>query len=124
MTIKEVSETYGIPAETLRYYERVGVIPPVTRTRGGVRDFSPEDIAWVETAKCMRAAGMSVEALAEYLRLFRAGDETVPARLELLKKQRELLLAQQEKLKNSIEKLNYKISRYEIAAKTGKLTWN
>ena len=57
MTIKEVSEKYGISQDTLRYYERVGMIPPVTRTAGGIRDYKEKDLAWVELAKCMRSAG-------------------------------------------------------------------
>lgn len=92
LTIKEVSEKYDIPSETLRYYERVGVIPPVTRTAGGIRDYSDTDIQWVENAKCMRAAGLPIEVIIEYLRLFREGDSTIKARLDLLSEQREILL--------------------------------
>lgn len=124
MTIKEVSEKFDIPAETLRYYERIGVIPPVTRTSGGIRDFCEEDIRWVENAKCMRAAGLPIEVLIDYLRLFREGDATIPARLELLSEQREVLFEQQKQLDETIAKLNYKISRYEAAVKTGVLSWD
>ena len=63
LTIGEVSKKYAIPADTLRYYEKIGVIPPVTRTAGGIRDYSEDDISWVENAKCMRAAGLSIEFL-------------------------------------------------------------
>ena len=48
MTIKEVCEIYGLTPDTLRYYERVGVIPEVARTAGGIRDYKEEDIKWVE----------------------------------------------------------------------------
>ncbi len=123
LTIKEVSEKYGIPSETLRYYERVGVIPPVTRTAGGIRDYGEEDIAWVENAKCMRAAGLPIEALIEYLKLYREGDSTFQARFALLSEQRELLLAQKKQLEETLDRLNYKISRYALAMETGKLTW-
>ena len=88
MTIKEVSEKYGISQDTLRYYERVGMIPPVTRTAGGIRDYKEKDLAWVELAKCMRSAGLPVEAMIEYVRLTQEGDATIPARLQLLKEQR------------------------------------
>lgn len=124
LTIKEVSEKYDIQSETLRYYERVGIIPPVTRTPGGIRDYSDEDIAWVENAKCMRAAGLPIEALIEYLKLFREGDSTFQARLDLLSEQRELLLERQKQLNETINRLNYKISKYESAVKTGKLIWD
>lgn len=123
LTIKQVSEKYGIPSETLRYYERVGVIPPVTRTASGIRDFSQEDIAWVENAKCMRAAGLSIEVLIEYLKLYNEGDNTFQARLDLLSEQRELLLEQKKQLEETLNRLDYKISRYEDAVKSGKSTW-
>ena len=123
MTIKEVSEKYGIPAETLRYYERAGVIPPVNRTAGGIRDFTEEDMRWVENAKCMRGAGLPIEALIEYQRLYREGDGTFQARCDLLTEQRAILLAQQKQLNETLAKLNYKISRYQAAIETGSLVW-
>ena len=113
MTIKEVSEKYGISQDTLRYYERVNVIPKVTRTSGGIRDYQEEDLRWVELAVCMRNAGLPIESLIEYQRLFRAGDSTIPARLELLNEQ----------IEETMDRLSYKISRYEEAVKTGKLVW-
>ena len=93
MTIKEVSEKYQITQDTLRYYERVGMIPPVTRTPGGMRDYQQTDLQWVELAKCMRSAGLPVEAMIEYVRLFQQGDETIQARLQLLVEQRDNLVA-------------------------------
>lgn len=124
LTIKEVSEKYGIPADTLRYYERIGVIPPVTRTAGGIRDYCENDISWVENAKCMRAAGLPIEALIEYQKLYSQGDSTFQARLDLLSEQRELLEAQKQQLEETLSRLNYKISKYEIAVQTGKLVWD
>lgn len=124
MTIKEVSEKFGITADTLRYYERVGMIPPVNRTAGGIRDYNEEDISWVQLAVCMRSAGLPVEVMIDYLKLSRQGDETIPARLQLLTDQREALLEQRRSIDEMLERLEYKISRYKIAEKTGKLTWN
>lgn len=123
MTIKEVSEKYDISQDTLRYYERVGMIPPVTRTASGIRDYQEEDLGWVELAKCMRSAGLPVEAMIEYVRLVQEGDSTLAARLQLLTDQKELLLEQKNKIDTTLKRLNYKISRYEIAVKTGKLIW-
>lgn len=123
LTIKEVSEKYDISQDTLRYYERVGMIPPVTRTASGIRDYQEEDLGWVELAKCMRSAGLPVEAMIEYVRLVQEGDSTLAARLQLLTDQKELLLEQKNKIDTTLERLNYKISRYEIAVKTGKLIW-
>lgn len=123
MTIKEVSEKYNISQDTLRYYERVGMIPPVTRTSGGIRDYQETDLSWVELAICMRSAGLPVEAMIEYVRLYQEGDQTIPARLQLLVDQREALLEQKRQIDTTLERLNYKISRYEKAVETGKLTW-
>ena len=123
MTIKEVAEKYGISQDTLRYYERVKVIPEVTRTNSGIRNYQEEDLAWVELAVCMRNAGLPIECLIEYQRLSQEGDSTIPARLELLKNQMEVLRQQKIKIEETIDRLTYKISRYEEAMKTGKLIW-
>lgn len=124
MTIREVSERFGITQDTLRYYERAGMIPPVTRTVSGIRDYSEEDLKWVGLAKCMRSAGLPVEALAEYVRLFREGDCTIPDRLALLRAQRNALLDQQRQIGETLSRLEYKISRYEDAMVTGALNWS
>ena len=73
MTIAEVSRKYNLSADTLRYYERIGLIPTAHRSKSGIRDYTVEDCAWVEFAKCMRGAGIQVEALIEYVSLFRQG---------------------------------------------------
>lgn len=123
MTIAEVSKKYDISADTLRYYERVGMIPPVTRTASGIRDYQDSDLGWVGLAKCMRSAGLPVEAMIEYVRLYQEGDSTIPARLHLLLEQRQSLLEQKKKIDETLDRLNYKISIYEDAVKTGKLSW-
>ena len=124
MTIKEVCEKYDITPDTLRYYERVGVIPEVHRTKGGIRDFTEEDVAWVENAICMRSAGVPVEMLIEYVRLYQEGDETFQARRDVLAEAREEIQKQLDKYQATLDRLNYKISRYDEAIKTGVLTWD
>ena len=123
MTIKEVSEKYNISQDTLRYYERIGMIPEISRTPGGIRNYQDSDLGWVELAICMRSAGLPIEALIEYVKLYQQGDTTCAARLQLLQEQRESLEEQKAQLEKAINKLKYKISRYEIAVQTGKLTW-
>ena len=123
MTIREVSEKYHISQDTLRYYERIGLIPAVHRTAGGVRDYQETDLGWVEHAICMRSAGVSVEALIEYVRLYQQGNATIEARLHLLQEQEQLLQAQYQQIETTLKRLNYKISRYERAVKTGVLSW-
>lgn len=123
MTIKEVSEKYDIPADTLRYHEKVGVIPPVTRTAGGIRNYSDEDIGWVENAICMRRAGLSVEFLIEYLKLYQQGDGTLEARLKLLCEQREILLTQQKQMETTMNKLKCNYYRKLILFPMGQRSW-
>ena len=124
MTISEVSKRYGISQDTLRYYERIGVIPPVHRTENGLRDYTEEDCGWVELAGCMRGAGLPLPALAEYVRLSQEGDGTIPDRRELLMKQKERLALQIEAIQKTMERLEYKISCYDKAMKTGRLIWD
>ena len=124
MTIKEVCEKFDLTPDTLRYYERVGVIPEVNRTKGGIRDYSEQDIKWVENAVCMRSAGVPVEMLIEYVKLFQEGDSTITARRDLLMEAREEVQKNLDKYQATMDRLNYKISRYEEAVKTGILRWD
>ncbi|MGO4275495.1 MerR family transcriptional regulator, partial [Paenibacillus sp. TAF58] len=84
MLIAEVSEKFDLSPDTLRYYERIGLIPRVNRNKSGIRDYTDEDCRWVEYIKCMRGVGLPVEILIEYVGLFQLGDETIDARKELL----------------------------------------
>ena len=124
MTIKEVSEKFGISQDTLRYYERVGLIPPVTRTSSGNRDYQESDLGWVENAVCMRNAGVPIEALIEYVKLYQMGDTTFEARRQLLQEQYDALLEQKEQIEETMKRLAYKVSRYEKAVQTGVLSWD
>lgn len=112
MTIKEVSEQYGLTQDTLRYYERVGMIPRVTRSKSGHRDYQEQDLGWVELAKCLRNAGLTVEAIVEYVRLFQEGESTIPQRYELLRCQREELSEQRKRMDAALERLDHKIEMY------------
>lgn len=123
MTIKEVSKKYDLTADTLRYYERIGLIPPVNRNKSGIRDYTEKDCGWVEFIKCMRAAGLPIEVLIEYVELFQKGEETKDARKELLIEQRKILLKKIEDMKKTLERLDYKIESYEksISVKENRL---
>ena len=113
MTSAEVSRKYDISADTLRYYERIGLIPPVPRTRGGLRDYGEESCGWIQLMKCMRAAGVQIEALIEYVDLFQQGDATLDARKALLVEQRDQLVSRMAEMQASLDLLNQKIDRYE-----------
>ena len=120
MTIAEAAKKYELTADTLRYYERAGLIPNVKRTSGGVRDYDEEACRWIEFIKCMRGAGLSVEALAEYVALVRCGDETIMARKELLVEQRQLLAERLKVLQDTLARLDYKIENYDIILEKSK----
>ena len=111
MTITEVSKKYDLSQDTLRYYERIGLIPTVNRNKSGIRDYTDEDCKWVEFIKCMRGAGLPIEVLIEYVALFQEGESTIQARKEILIDQREKLLARMEEMQKTLERLNFKISK-------------
>lgn len=113
MTIAEVSRKFELSEDTLRYYERIGLIPGVNRSPGGIRNYTDGDCNWVEFIKCMRSAGLPIEILTEYVTLFLQGDTTIEARKELLIAQREQLTARMEDMQRTLERLNHKIESYE-----------
>ena len=113
MTIAEVGKKYDITPDTLRYYERIGLIPKVGRTSGGIRDYNEMDCRWVEFAKCMRSSGLPVEALIEYISLYQQGDDTVEARKSILVEQHKLLAEKINEMQNTLDRLDVKIGHYE-----------
>ena len=113
MTIAEVSRKYDISPDTLRYYEKIGLLPPVPRTKSGIRDYDESSCGWIELMKCMRSAGVQIEALIEYSALCRQGDGTEERRKEILMEQRALLLGRMEKMQQSLDRLDYKIANYD-----------
>lgn len=113
MTIAEVGKKYNLTPDTLRYYERIGLISNVPRNKNGIRNYDDKTCRRIEFIKCMRDAGVEIEILIEYMSLFEKGKNTVSARKELLEEQRKRLLEKQENINATIDKLNYKIKLYE-----------
>ena len=113
MTIAEASKKYDISAATLRYYERIGLIPPVPRTKSGIRDYDEASCGWIQLMKCMRKAGVQIEALIEYVALYQQGEETARARKAILEEQREQLRMRLEEMQESLHLLDKKIQHYE-----------
>ncbi len=113
MMIAEVSRKFDLSQDTLRYYERIGLIPSVNRSKSGIRDYREEDCKWVEFIKCMRSAGLPIEVLIEYVVLFQQGDTTIEARKELFIEQRKQLITRMGDMKKTLERLDYKIATYE-----------
>ncbi|HFI0164121.1 TPA: stress response transcriptional regulator NmlR [Streptococcus suis] len=117
MNIKEVSQVTGLSADTIRYYERIGLVPKIERKSSGVRDFSENDVAILEFIRCFRGAGMSIERLIEYMGLVQAGDNTVKARIVLLKEEQEELRSRLVEIKKALNRLDYKIENYQTILK-------
>ena len=113
MTIAEVSKKYNVTPDTIRYYEKIGLIPHVPRNKSGIRDFDENSCNWIEFIKCMRNAGLSIEVLIKYISLFKQGNKTAEARKELLVEQRKKLLEKQEDINRTIKRLDYKIEIYD-----------
>lgn len=113
MRIAEVSKQYDISADTLRYYERIGLLPRVHRNASGVRDYDETDLARVKFIKCMRGANVSIEALIEYMQLFAEGDATLAARKAILEEQRDLVRKRIAEMQAGLDRLDYKIAHYE-----------
>jgi DNA-binding transcriptional MerR regulator len=115
MKIMEVIEQFGLSSDTLRYYERIGLIPPVTRNESGIRDYSDLDMRRVEFIKCMRSAGLPIEVLIEYIALVQKGDKTIETRKDILIEQRELLVTRMQEMQKTLDILDHKIEVYENA---------
>ena len=115
MRISEVSKHTGISTDTLRYYERIGLVRPVNRNANGIRDYTDLDLRRVEFIKCMRNAGLPIEVLIEYVALVQQGDQTIESRKEILKEQRGLLAARMEEMQKTLDILDHKIEVYENA---------
>lgn len=113
MTIAEVSKKLNISADTLRYYERIGLIPAVPRNKSGIRNYDDSSIGWINFIKCMKKAGLTIEVLIEYVSLYQQGDSTKETRKSLLIEQRKELLDRIEELKETLEYLNKKIEKYD-----------
>ena len=113
MTIAEVSATFDLTQDTLRYYEKVGLIPKVNRTSGGIRNYTQYDCGWIEFIKCMRSAGVQVEALVKYVKLFEQGENTAEERKQILIRERDRIAAQVADMQSTLDRLNVKIERYE-----------
>ncbi|MCM3626647.1 MerR family transcriptional regulator [Paenibacillus glycanilyticus] len=113
MRMAEVSAKFELSQDTLRYYERIGLIPPVNRNNNGIREYSEDNLRWVEFIKCMRSAGLPIEALIEYVNLTQQGESTLNTRKELLIEQREQLRLRIVEMVETMERLDSKIENYE-----------
>lgn len=118
-TVGEMAKILGVPASTLRYYDKEGLLPFVERTSGGIRMFKEQDYEWLKIIECMKRAGMPIKDIKIYIELALKGDETIHERLELFQKQKQLLEEQLRSMQHTLNVLEYKCWYYETAEKAG-----
>ena len=113
MTIKEAAQRTGISIDNLRYYERIGLISEVPRTESGIRNYDEMSISWIEFAMKFKKAGVSLEAIREYIQLALQGLSTKDARLEILLETKAELEKKMHDMQETLDVVNYKIDTYE-----------
>ncbi len=117
-TIGQVSELFGLPISTLRYYDKQGFFPQMQRS-SGIRQFSDREIAILRIVECLKKSGLDLRAIKQYVQWMEQGDETIHARKALFERQREIVLAELQTLQDTLAILNYKTWYYEVAEKAG-----
>ena len=108
-------EISGFSLDTLRYYERIGLIEPVRRAAGGHRRYSDDDIGWLDMLRCLRGTGMPIAQMQTFAELVRAGDTTITNRLALLEEHDAAVEAEIARLTELRRKVQEKIAYYRAA---------
>jgi len=113
MKIAEVSDACGLSIDTIRYYEKAGLCPPIARASDGQRQFTPENLDWFVLLASLRGTGMSTARMRAFAELYRQGDATVPERKRMLEAHGAHLDEQQQRLDQCRNLLAHKIARYD-----------
>ena len=120
-TVGEMARRLGVPASTIRYYDKEGLLPFVGRSSGGIRVFTEKDFEWLRIIECLKKTGMSLRDIREYIELAMQGDSTIDARLAMFRRQQDTLRAQMQQLQDTMQVLEYKCWYYETAQKLGSI---
>lgn len=112
MTIKEASEKTGISVDNLRYYERIGLIPEVPRSASKIRNYDDVTLSWIDFVMRFKRGGMALESIREYVQLAMEGEETKPARKEILLETKEQLEIKLVEIQESLDVISYKLDTY------------
>lgn len=113
MTIREITAKTNMSTDTLRYYERIGLLPPVPRNAAGIRNYDEYFVNFINFIKKLKASGMSLEHIIDYIRLAEMGDATIQERKKLLAEARETLLDKINSLQLVAELADYQLRNYE-----------
>lgn len=113
MNIKEASEITKVSSDTIRYYEKIGLIPPINRTSSGIRDIDERIIGRITFVRQMRSAGMSIENLLLYIHLVDSSEDHIAEQKDLLKQQLSVMEEKRDDLQAAIDHLTWKLDHYE-----------
>ncbi len=108
-TIQEVCEKTGLSPHTLRYYEKEGLLTGVSRSRGGFRQYSDEDLEGLGLICCLKNTGMSLQEIARFVQLTHEGEHTLKQRVELLREHRESVIARMAEMQRYLDKVTWKL---------------
>lgn len=118
-TVGEMARILGIPASTLRYYDQEGLLPFVERSSSGMRMFKDSDYEWLRIIECLKKTGMQLKDIRTFIHMAMQGDETIEARLTLIRSQRAAVEKRMAELTETLEALDFKCWYYETAQKAG-----
>lgn len=118
-TVGEMAKLLEVPASTLRYYDKEGLLPFVERSSGGIRMFQESDFEWLQVINCMKKAGMSIKDIRQYIQLALQGDDTIDTRLQMFQRQRQVLREQITEMQHTLRTVEYKCWFYETAKAAG-----
>ncbi|CAM2905446.1 MerR family transcriptional regulator [Actinomyces slackii] len=118
-TIGEAASRMGIATSTIRYYDKEGLLPTLSRTTGGNRRLTDEDLGALEMIVCLKTSGLPIRGIRQYMSWLSEGDATLPQRLVLFRQRRQDILEQIDRLRSALEIVEYKSWYYERAMELG-----
>ncbi|WP_407884602.1 MerR family transcriptional regulator [Furfurilactobacillus curtus] len=111
--MKEITEALGLSADTIRYYERIGVLPSIPRNHAGNRVFDQTTVDWLIFIQNLKTAGLSLSGIIQYVTLAQKGDGTIQERKQILLEQRQQTEARIMRLQQTLQAINQKIEHYD-----------
>jgi MerR family transcriptional regulator, aldehyde-responsive regulator len=113
LSIQQAAVVTGLTPYTLRYYEEIGILPGVPRNSSGHRAYDEQDLDWIEWLKLLRSSGMSIETIRQFVELSQSGNDSIPARCDILNAHRELVKKRIAELEGYLVKLEQKVQFYQ-----------
>ncbi len=112
-TVSEIKEKTGLSGDTIRYYERDGLLFDILRLPNGHRRYTEQDLEWIRFIVCLKSTGMPLKKIILYKELMKEGDVTATERKNIMSNQKEIVLNEISSLKNALDTLDYKIKYYQ-----------